>query len=145
LILSALIAGIEAFSLVKYFLTRNHLLADGNSPYPTPTILWPTFMLLSIALTTFVVNLITLVSYICSIKAANTASTMGSVVTYVLLGVRVVVWASAAGLFKMAETGNDLWGYSCSDASDKIQDEVKSFVDFGKLCTMQVCLTLFFH
>lgn len=144
LILNALIAGIEAFSLVKFFLTRNHLLSNGQSPYPTPTVLWPTFMLLSIALTTFLVNLITLVSYICSSKAANRASTMASVVTYVLLGVRVVVWASAAGLFKMAETGNDLWGYSCSDAADKIADEVQSFVDFGQLCTVQVCLPLYF-
>jgi len=37
----------------------------------------------------------------------------------------------------MGSNGKDLWGYSCSGQADKLQEEVKSFLDFGKLCTMQ--------
>jgi hypothetical protein len=54
------------------------------------------------------------------------------------MGVHVIVWGVSVGLYKYANTGKDLWGWSCGDAADEIQDEVKSFLDFGKLCTMQV-------
>ena len=37
----------------------------------------------------------------------------------------------------MANTGNDLWGWSCGGA-DAIEEEVKSFINFGQLCTIQV-------
>jgi hypothetical protein len=55
-----------------------------------------------------------------------------------MLAAHLIAWAVAMGLFKMANNGKDLWGYSCGPESDKIQEEVKSFLDFGKLCTLQV-------
>ena len=57
---------------------------------------------------------------------------------YAMVAGQVVAWAVATGLFKMANTGNDLWGWSCGTASDAIQGEVQSFLNFGQLCTMQV-------
>lgn len=40
----------------------------------------------------------------------------------------------------MVSDGKTLWGYSCGDEAEKIQEEVMSFVDFGKLCDMQVSI-----
>ncbi len=51
-----------------------------------------------------------------------------------------MLWGVTVGLFKMANNGNDLWGYSCSDKADQIQAEVQGFLNFGKLCTMQMGL-----
>ena len=55
-----------------------------------------------------------------------------------MLAAHVIVWAVTMGLFKMANTGHDLWGHSCSPQADAIQEQVKSFLDFGKLCMLQV-------
>ncbi|TVY34537.1 hypothetical protein LOCC1_G007780 [Lachnellula occidentalis] len=139
LLLNAIMMCTLSYTLAKYYLTRNHLI-DGKStvhPWVTPTTLWPTAMLLSIATVTFVMDLITLCSYCCGVGAANTASSVTSVLGYVLLCVHGAAWVVAAGLYRMARDGRDLWGYSCSDAADGVQEQVKSFLDFGKLCTMQ--------
>jgi hypothetical protein len=74
----------------------------------------------------------------CGVGAANKVSSVTNSLVYIMLGIRIVVWAVAAGLFRMGRTGSSLWGYSCSPFTDQIHDQVKSFVDFGKLCTLQV-------
>jgi len=141
LILNAILIGILSYTLAKYFLTRNHVIPGNVHPWVTPATLWPTFMLVGIAVITFFMNLITLISYCCGVGAANKTSSVASVIGYILLGVHVVVWAVVMGLFRMARTGSDLWGYSCSDQADAVQAELlnlkMNFVDFGKLCTMQ--------
>jgi hypothetical protein len=95
-------------------------------------------MLLGIATVTFFMNLITLSSYCCGIDTANKVNSAASIIGYIMLGVRVLAWGAATGLFQMANTGKDLWGYSCGSIADQIQAEVESFLDFGKLCAMQV-------
>lgn len=130
--------GSEAYALSKYFLTKNHVIAGNVHPWATPTTLWPTIMLLAISTLTFFMNLITLCTYMCGIGAANKTSDFFSYITYIMLAAHVVVWAVAMGLFKMASTGKDLWGYSCGPESDAIQEQVQSFLDFGKLCILQV-------
>jgi hypothetical protein len=95
-------------------------------------------MLLAISTVTFFMNLVTLCTYLCGIGAANKTSNFFSYIGYIMLAAHLVVWAIVTGLFKMAYTGNDLWGWSCGPESDAIQEEVQSFLDFGKLCTLQV-------
>ena len=124
--------------MAKYFLTKNHIINGNVHPWATPTTLWPTIMLLAISTLTFLMNFITLCTYFCGIGAANKASSLFSIVGYVMLAAHVIVWAVATGLFKMANTGKDLWGFSCGSEADAIQEEVRSFLDFGKLCTLQV-------
>jgi len=138
LILSSFIIGSLTYALVKYYLTRNHIISGNVHPWVTPTTLWPTFLLLGIAVITFFMNFITLCSYLCGVERANKTSTMASYVGYITLAVHVVVWAVGMGLFKMASAAeHDLWGYSCGSLSDQIQPEVQSYLDFGKLCTVQ--------
>jgi len=137
LLLNVLVIGVMSYALIKYYLTRNHLIAGNVHPWVTPATLWPTYMLLGIATVTFFMNLITLCSYACGIGAANKVNSGASIIGYIMQGVHVIVWGVGMGLFRMAKTGKDLWGYSCSPLTDQIHAEVESFVDFGKLCTLQ--------
>lgn len=137
LVLNAFMIGILSFALAKYYLTKNHVIAGNQKAWVTPATLWPTFMLLGIAAVTFCMNVVTLCSYLCGVGAANKSQTFTTLVGSILLAVHVVSWAVAAGLFKMAQTGTDLWGYTCSSRADEIQVQVNSFVNFGKLCNLQ--------
>ncbi len=129
------------YALAKYYTTKNHN-AHGTSIWASPTMLWPTFMLLAVSLVTVVLNIFTICAYFRGVEKANTTSSVAGCIGYALLAVHVLVWAVSIGLFKMANTGKDLWGYSCGSQADAIQEEVQSFVDFGKLCTTQVSLVL---
>ncbi len=97
-------------------------------------------MLLAVSLVTLVLNIFTICAYFRGIDNANTTSSVASYIGYAMLAAHVLVWAVSMGLFKMANTGKDLWGYSCGSQADAIQEEVMSFLDFGKLCTTQVRL-----
>jgi len=137
LLVNAFLVGSLSYTLAKYYLTKDHVISGNLHPWATPTVLWPTFMLLGIATLSFFLSLITICAYACGIGAANKTHSCASYIGYVLMGVHVIVWGVSVGLYKYANTGKDLWGWSCGDTADKIQDEVKSFLDFGKLCTVQ--------
>jgi hypothetical protein len=138
LILNAGMIGIMCYALAKYFLTKDKVIAGNAHPWITPATLWPTFMLLGIAVTTFFLSLITVCAYMCGVDAANKAYSFTNYIRYAMMVVRVVAWGVAIGAFKMGQTESSLWGYSCSDKADQIQGQVNSFLNFGTLCTMQV-------
>jgi hypothetical protein len=129
--------GILSFALAKYYLTRNHIIDGNQKAWVSPATLWPTFMLLGIAAITCCMNVVTLCSYACGVGAANKSQTITTWMGIVFMAVHVVSWAIAAGLYRMAQTGTDLWGYTCSSRADEIQVQVQSFVNFGKLCNLQ--------
>jgi len=134
--------GILSYTLAVYFLTKNKIIGGGAHPWVTPATLWPTFMLLGIAVVTFFMNLVTVCAYMCGVDAANKAYSCTKYVVYTMTGIHVLAWAVAIGLYQMAKTERSLWGYACSKEADKIQAQVQSFMSFGRLCTMQVSLFL---
>lgn len=135
--------GILSYALVKYYITKDKVISgNGGHPWITPANLWPSFILLGITTVTFFMNLITVCSYTCGIGAANKTSSFTSIVVYVMTGLHVVVWAFAIGAYQMGNTTNSLRGFSCSDESDAIQEEVKSYLNYGKLCVMQVGVSM---
>ncbi|KAG9230224.1 hypothetical protein BJ875DRAFT_162689 [Amylocarpus encephaloides] len=137
LILNIAIISTMSFALYKYFTTKNGYY-EGRPTWGSNTILWPSIMLLAIAVVTFSLNLATLISYCRSgVKAANKVSNVASYIGYAFLGIHFLVWAGVASAYRAARSPQDLWGYSCSARADAIQEQVKSFLDFGKLCTMQ--------
>ena len=138
LILAAFMIGSMSYALGKYYLTRNHIIAGNVHAWVTPATVWPTFMLLAISIVTFIMDFFTLCTYCCGIGAANRTSTIASTIIYGMMVLRIVVWAVAAGAFKMGSNASSLWTYSCSSFTDQIHDQVISFVDFGMLCTLQV-------
>jgi len=138
-ILNALMIGVLSFALYKYYTTKSHPISSTNasSAWVNPATLWPTFVLLGISVITFFMNVFTLLAYCCGVGAANKVNSCSTWISYIFLGIHVLMWISATGAFKIGSNGKDLWGYSCSSEADKLKEEVKSFVDFGKLCTMQ--------
>jgi len=140
LILGAFMVGSLSYSLATYFLTKDKIIAGNLHPWATPTKLWPTYMLLATSVISFLLSIITIGTYMCGVGAANKTDSITSKVGYVMLAARLVAWAVATGLFKMASTGNDLWGFSCGSIADAISNEVQSFMNFQMLCTLQVKL-----
>jgi hypothetical protein len=86
-------------------------------------------------------NIVTLSAYLCSIHAANKSGDFATFFGFVMLGVEIVVWAVSSGLYKFADTGGDLWGYTCGKETDQFVGKVESFINFGKLCQTQVSLS----
>lgn len=78
--------------------------------------------------------------YIKSSAAADRSDSISGYIGMALSGANAVVWAVNAGLFKMANTGNDLWGWSCSPAADALKEEVTGILNFDALCKIQVGL-----
>jgi hypothetical protein len=138
MILNAVMIGILSYALAKYYLTKNKIIQGNIHPWITPATLWPSFMLLGISVVTFLMNLITLCSYVCGISTANRTYSFTSYVVYAMTGLHVVVWGFAIGAFRMGRTESSLWGFSCSDRADALQPLVQSYLNYGKLCTMQV-------
>jgi hypothetical protein len=138
--LSAFMTGSMAYSLQSYLHTRDIPVYGFSSIWAQPTVLWPTIMLLTVSFTSFVINFSIVCSYCCSsgVKTANNIDKHGTRFAILALVVEVIVWAVTTGLYRMANTGHDLWGWSCGPTSDEIQPLVQSFLDFGKLCTVQV-------
>jgi len=136
-ILSGLVLASLTYALVQYYLTRGRKISGDASPWPQHPTLWSTYMLLAIAGVTFIMHFVVVCTYLCGVGAANKTNKITSYIGYALLAVRVVAWAAAAGLYKKANTGNDLWGYTCSDKADAIQDEVKSYLNYNTLCVTQ--------
>ncbi|MCJ1395191.1 hypothetical protein MMC18_008074 [Xylographa bjoerkii] len=136
-VLSAYMVASMAYALSMYFTTRNYTLNGGGHPWAPNTVLWPTYMVLAIAAVTMMMNLITLCFYCCGVDAANKSSKIMGYLGYIVMAVHAVVWAITTGLFKMANIGNDLWGFSCSAEADAIQGQVESLLNFNDLCMVQ--------
>ena len=131
-----------AYAFQQYYVTRNRTLSGGGHPWPTNTALWPTFMVLTIATITMLMNLITMCFYCCGVDAANRSNQIMGYVGYAVMALHAVVWAVTTGLFKMASNiGNDLYGFSCGAEADRIQAQVESYLNFNNLCMIQVCST----
>lgn len=149
-VLNALVIGTLSLSLYKYYTTKSRTWtpSSSNDPghlWPLSPTLWPTFVLLGIAVMTFIINLFTLLAYCCGVGAANKVSSVSTWLTTIFLGIHFAAWIVATGSYKIWSSESTLWGWSCSSAADELTaavGEVKSFVDFGKLCDMQVCFSL---
>ncbi|MCJ1404119.1 hypothetical protein MMC11_007344 [Xylographa trunciseda] len=136
-LLSAYMVASMAYALQQYFTTRDRNISGGGHPWAVNTVLWPTYMVLAIATVTMMMNIITMGFYCCGVDAANKSNRFMGYLGYIVMAVHAVVWAVTTGLFKMAENGNDLYGFSCSTEADAIQEQVQSFLNFNNLCMVQ--------
>lgn len=50
----------------------------------------------------------------------------------------VAVWVGSAVAYKAGNTGSDLWGWTCSDGADGIQQAFQSVINFDDFCKVQV-------
>jgi uncharacterized membrane protein len=130
-----------SMSIHKFASTKDTFI-DGRTAWAKNTKLWPTIMLFSVAAVTVIFNIVILIAYLRSVKAANRVSTVSSIFGVLVFGCHVVVWISAAALYRYGKdtngVHNDLWGWSCSEGADKIQDTFRNVVNFSRLCDSSV-------
>jgi hypothetical protein len=113
-----------------------------RGPWAHNTKLWPTIMYFTIALASVVLNMIMLVAYWMSVKAANRASLVVTWFDILVIAGNLGVWAAAVAVYKGEKdkegVSNDLWGWSCSDAAANIQGSFDGVLNFNNLCNFQV-------
>lgn len=137
-LMSSYCLGSMLYALISYYTTKNKTLSNGQDPWAANTVLWPTYLVLATAAVTLFMNIITMCMYLKSSAAADRSDGISGYIGIALTGANAVVWAVNMGLFKMANTGNDLWGWSCSPAADALKKEVKGILNFDSLCMVQV-------
>ena len=72
---------------------------------------------------------------------SNTVGTAGTVLE---CGAHLIVWIGTTAAYRVGRTGNDLWGWTCSDKADSIQEEFAAVVDFSRFCDIQVSPVFFY-
>jgi len=136
-IFSIAVTVMMAMSLEKFRTTRN-IYIGGRTAWARNTKLWPTIMLFSVAVATLAINLVILIAYLRSIKAANRVSVMSTVFGLLVFGGHVVLWVVTAALYRYGKDtngiSNDLWGWTCSKGADKIQNTFRDVVNFQSVC-----------
>lgn len=103
---------------------------------------WPTYMYFGVATVSLVLNLIIIFSYKFGTKYANKAAVIATTFSWIVMAGNLIVWSVAASLYRTEKDkggkSNDLWGWTCSPAAQKIQKEFAGEVDFDRFCNIQV-------
>lgn len=103
---------------------------------------WPTWMYFFVAGVSVLLNFVILFAYKFGVEKANKAAIVATTFTWITLGGNLVVWSVAAGLYRSERdkggVSNDLWGWTCSPAAKKIQQEFAKEIDFNQYCNVQV-------
>lgn len=96
---------------------------------------------------TAVLGLISVISYLISIKAANSISSMNTKFGIATESIRIATWIAVATAYRVAKNGKDLWGWACSPLAEKIQPTFRDVVNFKNVCNRSVSLrsSLYIH
>ncbi|KAK5173119.1 uncharacterized protein LTR77_003241 [Saxophila tyrrhenica] len=143
-VLSAATVAPLAITLVKFFQTKDtYMTVDGESrtAWASGTIAWYTYMYFGISLVSFLLNAGIMISYIRGVKQANATAKYAGYWSALILGAHVVVWAISVAVYRYGKEpveGKfvDLWGWTCSEAANEIQEQVTD-IDFQQYCSIQ--------
>ena len=138
-------------TVTKYLTTRDVRREVTNAatgqtvtrgPWALKTKAWPAYMYLTIACLSVVLDGLVLLAYLKDIRTANRLSTAATVFAWAIILAHVAVWIVGVVLYRTEKdkngVGNDLWGWSCSAAAEKIQEAFAEEVNFGRYCDIQV-------
>jgi hypothetical protein len=138
--LSALMESSMVYMIYKYRATRNVSRAEYAGPWPKDPKLWPTLLLAVASGLTLLLTVGSVLNQICKTLRKSGQTAKGRpLVTTVKYAVHIGTWVCVAVAYRLGKTGDDLWGWSCSDSANAIQKAFESDVDFSSLCTLQVC------
>lgn len=148
LIMSSIVLGIMLNTYITFRNNRTQVVNGETVPiYPTDPITWPTFMMIATAIVSFLFSFSIVLSYLRSTTAANTVSQYSGYWSYLVFALNVVVWLVTTTTFKMVQGDpnevpppRDLWGWTCSNAVDTLNQEIHAKVNFDLQCTTQVRL-----
>ena len=138
---SLALTGTMAATLGKYLSTKDHIV-NGRSAWAKNTKLWPTLMLFTVAFVSLLLDSVIMMAYLRSVKAANKTAYFAAYFTGVVIFAHVALWVTTTALYRYGKdtngVSNDLWGWTCSEAAQKIQAEFAPVVHFDSYCSLQV-------
>lgn len=138
--LSALMESSMVYMMYKYKATRSVSRAEYAGPWPKDPKLWPTLLLAVASGLTLLLTVGSVLSQICkTLRKSGQTAKRRPLVTTVKYAVHIGTWACVAVAYRLGKTGDDLWGWSCSDSADAIQKAFENDVNFSSLCKLQVC------
>ena len=138
-ILSALMESSTVYMMYKFSTTRNISGPGIVSPWFKNTKLWPTILLAVASGLTCLMAIGSLVIQMCkSLRKTSKPAKGKSFFTIVKYAVHIGTWACVAVAYRRGKTGQDLWGWSCSDMSRAIQETFHIDINFNQLCMLQV-------
>ena len=126
---------IMVYMTYTFYHTKGHdpSYDQRSGPWAKHTKLWPTYLLLGASGITCLLSLGILVATCCKSRKKALFSVFYHIV-------HVLLWAGVTVLYRVGKTGDDLWGWSCSENADNIQDLFKGVVNFNGLCKLQVLM-----
>jgi hypothetical protein len=139
--LSALMESSMVYMMYKYKATRSISSAEYAGPWPKNPKLWPTLLLAVASGLTLLLTVGSVLSRICrTLRKSSQIAKSRPLVTTAKYAVHIGTWACVAVAYRLGKTGDDLWGWSCSDSADAIQKAFENDVNFSSLCKLQVCI-----
>lgn len=132
----------------KYFSTRNTILPAPSpsspdtlvprGPWSRNTKTWPTTILLTTSTLSFLVSLGVMAAYLHGgVRAANTTSEYGSYVGALTFLMHLGLWIAVAAAYRAGKDGDDLWGWTCDERADRIQNAFEGVIVFRRYCDIQ--------
>lgn len=153
-ILNAVMFSLMTYVNIKFYTTRSHISQDHRA-WPAKVKQWPSLMLLVAALITLSLSLVLLLLNRCQNCRKSKKPVLGQKekiavaaekswkVTVLKYAIQICVWATVSTLYRYEKSlhghNNDLWGWSCANKSNAVQAAFDGQIDFGGLCTVQVC------
>lgn len=133
-VFSLIISLVLAYTLACYYITKDRSMPPAHtSIWPMPTVVWPTYLLLLFGVITMFIDFIMLAVSCCCLH-----DSFGGFSSYAMLGAKVVAWLVGMVIFRTMKRADSVWGYACND---ELVAEVRTYMNFDKLCTIQVCWT----
>ena len=138
-ILSALMESSMVYMMYKFGTTRDISGPGVVSPWSKNTKLWPTILLAVASGLTCLMSTGSLVIQMCkSLRKRSKPAKDKSFFTIAKYAVHIGTWACVAVAYRLGKTGQDLWGWSCSDKARAIQETLDIDLNFTQLCMLQV-------
>ncbi|MCJ1375433.1 hypothetical protein MMC20_006668 [Loxospora ochrophaea] len=133
---SLVVFGLMVFIYSKYLTTRG-VIVDARNAWPKDPKLWPTIMLLAGSGITLILSLVYTFAF-CSCFQRARSSWKLTILRYVI---HIVAWLVMTFLYRYEKSlhnvNDDLWGWSCTDEANAIQQEFRTTVNFTFLCNTQ--------
>lgn len=151
LILSVLVFIPIVMTLIKFLTTKDTFRLAENTEgeivnrtaWAANSKVWPTYVYFGIAALSLVLNLGIMIAYLRNVKSANTAATIGTVFTWLVMTGNAAIWIAGAVMYRVERgyegKNEDLWAWTCSEPAMRIQEQFEE-VHMRRYCNLQVSL-----
>jgi hypothetical protein len=146
LIISIVVLGFMVNAYVTFANHRTIQSAGQTIPiYPVDPITWPTFMMIAAGAVTTLFSASIMIAYCWGVSAANRVTKWASYWGYFAQVAHIIIWIATSTTFQMVQGPSDsvppprdIYGWTCSNASDTLSIEYILPVNFNLQCETQV-------